>query len=225
MNNFENYGSVLEQIPTQESQTKRERLFERLICAKLLDSFLDDLYEVGIEDESDIKKALQNLSYTELEHFYAVPEEIRKRFFGNYSERIKNGEMTVEEMVTDVVKKNKEAGRTLGFHMSKFDIAHEGEKWDIEGTELDDRDDKLMAYYSLDYLNSFRKRDPNYIYIIRAETGIKSTHKRDLNDKWGRAAALSIIAQYNVRELDTEIEDRLKKLEKGEGIEEEKIAA
>ncbi|MEN9852701.1 MAG: hypothetical protein RI996_644 [Candidatus Parcubacteria bacterium] len=132
--------------------------------------------------------------------------------------------MPISTIVDSVVEINKRNGFTLGFHMSKFDIKPEHKGWVIAGYELDDRDNLPMAYYSLDYTNAFRKRDPNFIYVVRADTK-SDTHKKDLTNNWGRASSLSIIAKLDVADIDKEVEQRLTENTNETDGEEYKIAA
>ncbi len=62
-----------------------------------------------------------------------------------------------------------------------------------------------MAYYSLDYKNLYRKKRGSHLYIVRAETGSATDHKRDTSNNWGRTSTLSIIAEFPIAEIDEEV--------------------
>jgi hypothetical protein len=112
-------------------------------------------------------------------------------------------------MVKAILESQVRFGATLGYHVSDKSVEPSGVDWVIQGTELDDRDDMKMAYYSLDYENFYRKKPASQLYFVRAETGERSSHRRDQNGKWGRATQLAIVDQISLREVDGEVSELL----------------
>lgn len=209
----------------RESAEKRERIFDDIVYSHLLESFEDSLYDANFEEGviGEIEEAVQALPEEDKKRFLAVPLEIQGNQFSLYKEKLNNG-MTPKELVAEMVKTHRENGYTLGYHLSPNKISKKTNpdgsfQWFVKGTELDDRDNNidttnsniLMAYYSEDYLNRYTKKPGNYLYIIRAETGEKSSHKRDLKNRWGRAPSLSIISEVDMRDVEARIGDEYKK--------------
>jgi hypothetical protein len=68
-----------------------------------------------------------------------------------------------------------------------------------------------MAYYSEDYLHRYQKKNGRYLYVVRAETRPEGSHKRDLANRWGRAPFLSIISEFDMQEVEREIDEMSEK--------------
>lgn len=195
-----------------EYSKEKEYIFDTLILEEVINSFIEDLEEAGFEKEG-IDQFLQEIhkyNNEEIKGILAIPKELREKNFKSYKDQVDSDELNIEDIVSklrDIALKN---GYTLGYHISKIDIEPKNNSWEIEGRELDDRDDMNMAYYSLDYKNFFRKNRGNKLYIVRAKTGENTEHKRDTSNNWGRAASLSIIHKINLTSLDEKIEAKIK---------------
>ena len=70
-----------------------------------------------------------------------------------------------------------------------------------------------MAYYSEDYLHRYKKKPGRFLYIVRAETGSRSAHKKDLANRWSRAPLLSVIDECDMKEINREINKAIEKEE------------
>ena len=217
MNIFEQPQKNIEIVDSERDRT-HEQVFSTLINKIIIEEFENDLYEIFEEDE-DVEKILDKInafSDEEQKMILAMPKSIRqKRFEIMAKKNTRNGLLDTDAFVQELFNNAKENGFTLGYHISKKEIIEEKSDWNIKGTDLDDRDDRFMAYYSLDYKNLFRKKRGEYLYVVRAETGPKSTHKLDNTNNWGRADKLSIIAALPLKELDEKVlkisEQRLKR--------------
>ena len=79
--------------------------------------------------------------------------------------------------------------------------------WVVYGKEKDHRDNDLpMAYYSFDYMNLYKSKDPKYIYVVSVQKSQSSGNRRDGNNQWGRAPSLSVVEKFDLRELEMEVE-------------------
>lgn len=190
----------------------KEFMFDTLILESLINSFIEDLEEAGFEKE-EIDQFLEEIhknNNEEIKGILAVPKELREKNFKNYKDQIDNGLLSIENIVSQLKDTALKNGYTIGYHISKADIGRKNDSWEIEGKELDDRDDMNMAYYSLDYKNFFRKNRGDKLYIIRAKVGDNTEHKRDTSNNWGRAASLSVVNKIDLKALDEKIEAKIK---------------
>ncbi len=55
-----------------------------------------------------------------------------------------------------------------------------------------------------------------YLYLVRAQIGEGTPHKRDVKNNWGRAPELSIIAEFDLVEIEEGIRDSIKRLKQGD---------
>ena len=79
--------------------------------------------------------------------------------------------------------------------------------WVVYGKEKDHRDNDLpMAYYSFDYMNLYKSKDPKYIYVVSVQKSQSSGNRRDGNNQGGRAPSLSVVEKFDLRELEMEVE-------------------
>lgn len=188
----------------------REQVFAQLINSRIIEEFEEDLFEI-FEDEDAVDKILDNINSLELEEqcgVLALPKSVRKkRIEFLKSKSTKNGIFDPRQFVEIINDDAKSNGFTIGFHASPYEVPEKEDDWTIDGTDFDDRDEMQMAYYSLDYKNIFRKNRGNYVYVVRAEVGDSSTHKRDTSNNWGRAVKLSVITRLSLPELDKAVEE------------------
>lgn len=200
-------------VSNDERGAQRERIFRELVLSQMFDSMHESLENIDFS-ESDIDefaRALKGLSEEDRFIVLAIPFELKERFLGGYHKKIEGGQISATEMVTDILQKNKQYGFTIGYHLSDHQIPKEGKVWNIKGTEFDDRDEMPMAYYSEDYLNRYKKKSAKFLYTIRADFHPNGSHKRDLNNHWGRATSLSVIDEYNMQQIEREIDEQIGK--------------
>lgn len=193
------------------NEERREFYFRSLVQSHLIETMKDSLHGADFSDEEigRVIEAFAGLSDEEQRIVLALPYEIRQKLLQKYQKEIEGGTNSPEGMIADIVEKNKKYGYTLGFHLSDREIKKVGEAWNVVGSELDDRDDRLMAYYSEDYLHRYKKKAGNFLYIVRAEIHPDGPHRRDLNNKWGRAPMLSIIDCLDMNQVEKEIDESL----------------
>ena len=208
----------IEQMPNaqdakNEIQEIREYFFVRAVNESIIDDFVEDLENI-ISDDEFIKNVLDTINgYTidEQKQILALPKSIReKRFLFVYNDIYKtSGKHNAEDFVKSLLDDAKQNGFTIGYHVSPRVIVPENNDWYVRGTDMDDRDNMKMAYYSLDYKNLFRKNRGDFLYIIRAEAGKNSSHKKDNSNNWGRANALSIVSAVNLGEIYQKVENMI----------------
>lgn len=196
---------------------QREKVFQHIIMDRLLDTYETDLEDADLTSE-EIDRFVGTIEQFSNEAIMAVlslPKELRPKLFSTYRKKIDEDEVSPEEIAASLRDLCVSFGFTLGYHVSMKDIPQQENKaWAIQPTELDDRDDMKMAYYSLDFDNIYRKKPARYLYFVRAEIGEHSAHKRDQNNNWGRAPYLSIVEKEDLREVDTLVEETLAELQK-----------
>lgn len=197
--------------PTDPRDIRKEKIrdiiFEQLVAAQILDSFMGDLSQAGIEDEviTQFEEGFAELSETQKLGVLSVPAELRIPFFTRYAKALEKGEyVNGIEVLDDMVAKAERHGYTLGYHLSLYDIRPQiNGSWYVRGTEKDHRHNDIpMAYYSMSYSKRYRDKTSQYLYVVRAETGKNTSHYKDNDGSWGHAANLSIIEKINMRELE-----------------------
>ena len=68
----------------------------------------------------------------------------------------------------------------------------------------------ILTFTSISiYKNLFRKNRGDFLYIIRAEAGKNSSHKKDNSNNWGRANALSIVSAVNLGEIYQKVKNMI----------------
>lgn len=206
--------------PEKEIIDDEEMIFDTLIKGEIIEAFVADMEDSGFEKEEidEFLMELEKVDEKSIKGILSMPEELRKRNFPVFKRKIDEGKMSIQSMIDNMKEVSQKNGFTIGYHTSKVDIPKEGEKWEIKATELDDRDDRKMAYYSLDRKSLYRADRGTNLYVVRSEIGENSSHKRDGKNNWGRANSLSIICKVELPEIDLKIEEELKKLkEKNNG--------
>ncbi|OGG64889.1 hypothetical protein A3C94_00080 [Candidatus Kaiserbacteria bacterium RIFCSPHIGHO2_02_FULL_55_17] len=205
--------------PAQESELKREYYFRALVLSHLLNTVRESLENAGFS-ESEIDEFTNELAKLPEDDQFAVlaiPFELRDGFFEKYHKKIEDGQISVADAVEDIRSINKQYGFTVGYHLSDHQIPRVPETnnraWNINGSEFDDRDEMKMAYYSEDYLHRYKKKPGRFLYIVRAETGSRSAHKKDLANRWSRAPLLSVIDECDMKEINREINKAIEKEE------------
>lgn len=192
----------------------RDEVFREYMRQQLITDFFVELEEYV--DEGSVEVMRNMLTELDDEEIYAVmslPHELRERKFSEFHKKISEGARPADlfkRLITISIK----YGFNIGFHTSPHDIRPDAEgRWSIKGTERDHRDgDRTMAYYSKKYRHLFKKKNPQYIYIVRTEP---DTHKTDGN--WSRASELSIVGRVPFEKVFTYVENESRALEKKKG--------
>ena len=195
---------------TRLRERLEDKIFSKLVCDDLFDTLDDELFDAGYEgyEVMELQSELAKLGLEDRKKVLSFPSEVRGRLLASYKEKMDAG-MTSAEMIESLRETSDKYGFTVGFHLSNADIEQkQDDTWDIEGYEFDDRDEMPMAYYSLDYQNRYRKKASKFLYLVRAETGEKTAHKRDLSNNWGRANKLSVIDKMDILDLQSRTEAR-----------------
>lgn len=210
MEKFDSLSVVNKQIEqegadVEDFESMKDRLFDDYMKQQLLEDFFNELEGyVGFDHSEKMKAVLDD--YEDDESVYAalsLPHELRERKFEDFSESLKEGDTTPEDLMCSLIKMSKKYGFNIGYHTSPWDISPDEEgHWSIKGTEPDHRDgDRPMAYYSKKYRHLFKKKEPKFIYIVRTDP---ATHKTDGN--WSRATELSIVTRVPFSEVFNYVE-------------------
>lgn len=206
-------------LPSPEEGKRKEELFKGILVNKLFDTIKEGMEEADIPEENitSFFNAVKKLPEDDILSVLAIPHELQARMFSRFAEQLKHKKTSPESFSQLLHKQAKEKGYRLGFHISGKDIEpidisenEEDEllKWEISGTEQDHRDDDLLrAYYSLDYQNLYRKKSGTHLYLVRAETGPNTSHRKDNDGSWGRASTLSIITKLELPQVDKQIDE------------------
>ena len=200
-----------EGLRSREEMSARETLFAQCVTERILSDVESSMLDADFT-ESDIvafKESLYQFSEDQIKQILSVPWELRERRFAAFKKVGKDPSQIAQDLLEDAEKN----GFTIGYHLSSHEIdpisgRNASEEWCIDESELDDRDDRMMAYYSLDYENLFRKKSGKYLYIVRAHTGKETSHKQDGNNHWGRASKLSIVSKLDIADIDDDVERR-----------------
>jgi hypothetical protein len=190
----------------------KEKIFLSVVFDKLIDTFEDDLYDAGAEEE-DIRYFRDKVSHRSQEEILGVlslPKDIRNNLFHKAFTKEAAGNVAIDSIVSSALDGYHKYGYTLGYHVSDKEIVPTKNGWNISPTEVDDRDDMKMAYYSVDYEHFYRKKPAKYIYFVRAETGENSSHKKDTSSRWSRAVSLSVVDKVPLAEVDELVEKTYK---------------
>lgn len=199
------------EIAELTSLSLKDRLFDNYMKNALVADFFTELEE-EIDDEDKVEEMKQELiKYSDEDIFAALslPFELRKRRFEIFNKLIKNGSSPTE-IIKNLVEEAKKNGFGIGYHTSPYDIkTDKNGHWNIRGTESDHRDGDLnKAYYSSQYRHLYKKKPPQFIYIVRTDP----THRSDGN--WHRASSLSIITRVSFNDVIHYVETTAEDIEK-----------
>jgi len=203
---------VIESLRTPEQISTKEYIFRNIVENKILDSFLSDMESAGFSPEQvEQFESMLTEDINIMPKIIAFPRELKKRSFSYFSKEILNGRADMRFMYDNLKKRAKLTNPKIAYHCGNNDIRpktlkdinrEDFESWSISGTEKDHRDDdKPMAYYSFDYMNLYRKKNPKYLYLIESNP----KHRTD-GVEWGRAPTLDVIEKLDLREVDAEVD-------------------
>jgi len=201
-------------IESEEKKRLRENLFLGIVFCKLLENMEASLEEAGYletdEEHDRFMKKFSSLSFEDKKRLLSLPFELVERRFGIF----RSQNTPIEFMIGRLIEEAISSGYTLGFHLSPFEIKiGQDKEWKIKGTEMDDRDEKKMAYYSTDYENLYHKGHQKYLYLIRAQLGENSAHGYDPSNHWGRATELSVVDRLDFEKVNEDLEKQIKEKE------------
>lgn len=194
----------------------KEVLFHEIITSKIVDTYEKEMEQIGFSDKeiNTFREKILSLSIEKRESLYAFPWELKQRALPAFFKKIKQNTETIDSMVEKIVDASEKQHRKIGYHSSNENIMPKEERsngqlvksWVIYGKEKDHRDNDLpMAYYSFDYENLYRVKNPNFIYIVSIQESEKSGHRKDGNNEWGRAPSLAVIEKIDLKEVDQTI--------------------
>jgi len=220
MEKFINNNTNEEDFEKHTPEEIKEGIFSTLIITNIIEAFSDDLEDAGADLDlvKTFKIELRDLHEEDIKAVLSMPKELRLKNFPRFISRLENNETTVREIIAELVTNAKKNGYTLGYHASNTRNFSHGGEWIINGKEVDDRDNKAMAYYSETYTDIFRADRRKYLYVIRSQISSDTDHKRDTSNHWGRASTLAIVHEIDLIEIDELVEERYKAeiLEKSE---------
>jgi len=202
--------------PSESVQEIHEHIFLNLIFDRLLDELEEEMGDADWTNDEITRffLALEHTDDESIKNALAIPKELRPAYFARQRTRMLEEGVNPEDIARELVALNRAHGFTIGYHVSQFEIPPESSgAWAVKPTELDDRDDMPMAYYSLDYDHIYREKQSTHLYFVRAITG-EGPHKRDLKNNWGRAPYLSIIGSMPLVEADKIVNQMTQELEK-----------
>ncbi len=214
-----NIVSKEENITSLEEAKKlelKEQLFDEHVKAALFEQFEESMSEFFSDrDTEEFFSALSKFTDLEIREALTLPYELQLRFFERQHNIKEKTGKNISEIVDSLISLTKGKGYEIGYHVTPHEVpmidTNNGTEWNIYGSEKDHRDNDLArAYYSLNYSAIYRKKGGSHLYLIRAETGEDSSHKRDYDGSWGRASQLSIIAEINIVETDKKINEVVK---------------
>lgn len=219
-------------IPEKDENQERilelkESIFHEIIVSKIVDTYEKEMHNLGYTDVQidELREKIISLSIDKRESFYAFPWELKQRALPSFLKKINTDKTeTIDSMVDKIIDASEKQHRRIGYHATNENIipkeeTSNGQKiksWVVYGKEKDHRDNDLpMAYYSFDYENLYRVKNPNFIYVVSIQENEKSGHRKDGNNEWGRAPSLTIIEKINLKEVDQTvrelIQDKIKK--------------
>ncbi len=194
----------------QESITiSKETIFETIVINEIISAFIHDLEDSGADEKmiQNFTEELSLLSETQIKGVLSMPRELRIKNFPRYIKAVEDEDQTIHDIVLTLATQAESNGYTLGYHATNNKIIPTDSEWTINGTEIDDRDNRAMAYYSETYEDIFRADRRKFLYIVRSVRGENTDHKRDTSNNWGRAATLSIVHEIDLQKTDDLVED------------------
>jgi hypothetical protein len=197
----------------------KERIFHDIIANRMVDTYEQEMESTGYTSEeiSTFREKLISLSLEDSEAVYAFPWELKQRALPAFLKKIREGKETIESMTEKIISASHAKHRKIAFHASNENIQPReetvngkiSESWVIYGKENDHRDNDLpMAYYSFDYTNLYRSKNPKYIYAVSIQEDPSAGHRKDGNNEWGRAPSLSVIDKLDLAQIELDVTER-----------------
>ena len=205
----------LREVPKVEKERFLEDVFTAVIYRELADIFYETLDELGHDDAwiDAVKDEILSLDPETTIAMFAIPEDVKERYLGIQSKG-KNPHDFIQGLVQNVETYH----WRVGYHASKFEVQkREGTPYSIIGKEIDHRDNDLArAYYSTSYMSIYRDKPARFLYVIRAETGEDSSHRKDNDGRnWSRASTLPIVTRLDITKIHHEIEQKFAAYRRG----------
>lgn len=203
--------------PGAEREKVRELFFRQYIETEIESELFNEIKKSGLNDEqvNKLRESFSKLNDQDKEFAYALPYELRKQNFKFQAGQINAGKRSIDQFWDPIIEIGLHSGRRLGYHLSRYDIKpftdkkDKREKWHINGTEKDDRNQDLpMAYYSEDYSNLYRTKGGTHLYVVSSLRGSRTAHFVDNSNNWGRSGALDVIQKFDLRKVDDFVRER-----------------
>jgi hypothetical protein len=207
----------------------KERFFQRIVEGSVYDSWEKELEEAG--GDKNLIDLFRNffisLENNDQETLLALPWELRNRLIKFIIQKFNAGE-TIDKFLNKALEFHKTQQRFIAYHCTKlkveksFNKIQSEQEWKISATELDHRDNDLpMAYYSSNYKNLYREKNPKFLYLVAGSKNPASGHKTD-GLSWGRAPGLNIIAELDLHQVEEKLKKMLKEYKDKENNQEQK---
>lgn len=201
--------------PDDYRERIREDAFTRVIQRDVIENFKDALAEADFsaEEEQAFDNAFGSLPEKIKSGVLSLPFALRAKRLARFHERVAAGEMSMEDVVSNLAKEAEERQFCLGYHVSNADIAVQKGKngeleWGVDGKEADHRDNDItMAYYSTSLRTLYGRKNTRFLYVVRSEKGPNTTHRQDNDGSWGRAPKLDIVAKFDLEQVMKEVRD------------------
>ncbi len=211
-----------------EREKYKELLFRTEVESRLIESFVDALEQNNFSEDEifEFRQAIVNISDLDRQVLVSSPWKLKQIYLKELKNKVDGG-MTMQEVVEDIIEKNKKFKRGYAYHTSNEDIKPRevnvaGKKsleWVVGATEKDHRDDDLpRAYMSFDYHSLYRDKNPKYLYIVGYRKGENTGFISNKLDNWGRASGLDIIDKIDLTEIDERINKAVKEKEEGASL-------
>jgi hypothetical protein len=212
-NNNASFEAEGNPVLEEEKLQLREHFFHEIIASKIVDTYESEMAAIGFNTEqiNEFREKILSISVSDREALYAFPWELKQRALPAFLKKVNDGVESIDSMTTKIIDASKQKHRKIAYHASKENIIPKKEQshgqlvesWVVYGKEKDHRDNDLpMAYYSFDYENLYRVKNPNYIYIVSIQQSESSGHRKDGNNEWGRAPSLTVIEKIDLKEVD-----------------------
>lgn len=197
------------------SSKMKEDCFHMIVAEKMVDTYENEMKNFGFSQKqiSEFRNEILLLTPVNEDLLYAFPWELKQRALPSFLKKINEGNETIKSMIEKIITASKSGHRKIAFHASNENITPKEtrglgqavKEWAVKGTENDHRDNDLpMAYYSFDYANLYRQKNPKYIYAVSIQEDEKSGHRKDGNNQWGRAPSLSVIEKFDLKDIETQ---------------------
>ncbi|MFA5933866.1 MAG: hypothetical protein WC795_01425 [Candidatus Paceibacterota bacterium] len=196
----------------------KEVIFKTLVESHVLEGFEESMEKKGYssEDLDSFRKGLAQYSVEQKMQILSLPFELREKFLTGFKDQLEKGKYSsAEEIASILLNLAEKNDAMIGYHGSNELHTHKTQRmgsvvsdsWIVPGTEKDHRnEDYQMAYYSSNYQDLYRDKNPRYLYFVRSlRKG--GGHFQDNNKSWGRAQTLSVIDMIDFRELDNEVRE------------------
>lgn len=238
MSRQENFISQTNQEGVLNEQEQKEKIFQETIYNRLRANLIKEMEQVGLARE-EIQQFLDSLvldsrDIDRTNNILALPWSLRQKCLQDYLSGERHGrhlwQMYLEKYAL-ISEMQAGVEPIIGFHTSGQDIdirtrpdrhgKGEVKDWSVSGTENSDIANYPTAYASDNYHGIYRYKDGKYLYLVR----ITDTTKKFVSktgDNWYFAASFPIVARFELKSIDEEIEREIGE-EKKKALEDKEI--